>query len=138
MTSDLRTIGNDSFARDLREFGPVGILAIVVISLVGNAWILPIGAILVLAWARLSHTPLRELGFVRPKSWPRTALFGILFGIAFKFVLKAVVLPLLGSDPINHTYHYLAGNTAALPGAVWMMIVSAGFGGRNGVSRFFL
>jgi membrane protease YdiL (CAAX protease family) len=42
--------------------------------------------------------------------------------------MKAVVMPLLGADPINQAYHYLAGNRAALPGALYAMIVGAGFG----------
>jgi uncharacterized protein len=37
-------------------------------------------------------------------------------------------MPLLGADPVNHAYHYLVGNTAALPGAVLMMIAAAGVG----------
>lgn len=42
--------------------------------------------------------------------------------------MKAVVMPLLGADPINQAYHYLAGNRAALPGAIYAMMVIAGFG----------
>ena len=53
---------------------------------------------------------------------------GVVFGIAFKFLMKAIVMPLLGADPINQAFHYLAGNRAALPGAVYAMIVGAGFG----------
>jgi membrane protease YdiL (CAAX protease family) len=49
----------------------------------------------------------------------RTAILGIVFGCTLKFVLKAIVMPLLGADPINQTYHYLAGNTA---GAVVMAL----------------
>jgi len=37
-------------------------------------------------------------------------------------------MPLLGADPINQAYHYLAGNTAALPGMLVAVIVVAGFG----------
>lgn len=37
-------------------------------------------------------------------------------------------MPLLGADPINQAYHYLAGNRAALPGAIYAMIVIAGAG----------
>jgi len=62
---------------------------------------------------------------------------GIVFGVAFKLFMKAIVMPLLGADPINQAYHYLAGNRAALPGAIWMMIVSAGFGEET-VFRGFL
>jgi membrane protease YdiL (CAAX protease family) len=40
--------------------------------------------------------------------------------------MKALVMPLLGADPINQSYHFLAGNTAILPAAIWAMIV-AGF-----------
>ena len=119
---------DDPLARRLRGFGPLGILAILVILLVGNDRFVPLGGILVLLWAWRSHTPWRELGFVRPESWTRTVVAGIVLGIALKFLMKAIVLPLLGADPINHAYHYLAGNRAALPGAIYAMIVGAGFG----------
>ena len=118
----------DRFAASLRGFGPLGILAIVIILLAGNYAFVPLGAILALAWVRWSRTPWREIGFVRPKSWIATLAAGIAFGIAFKFLMKAIVMPLLGADPINQAYHYLAGNRAALPTAVLTMIVSAGFG----------
>ena len=88
----------------------------------------PLGAILVLVWARRSRTPWREIGYVRPVSWIGSLAIGIAFGIAFKFLMKAVVMPLLGADPINQAYHYLAGNTAALPGMLVAVIVVAGFG----------
>jgi hypothetical protein len=117
----------DPVAANLRGFGPLGILAILVI-LVGNAVFLPLSAILVLVWARWSRTPWREIGYLRPGSWTRTAVVGIAFGIAFKFTMKAIVMPLLGADPVNHAYHYLAGNRAALPGIIYTMIAGAGFG----------
>jgi uncharacterized protein len=122
------SIDDERLARALRGFGPVGVIAALVIALIGNAYFIPIAGLLVLAWARLSHTPWREIGFVRPRSWIVTLAVGIVFGIAFKLLMKAIVMPLLGADPINQAYHYLAGNRAALPGAIWMMIVSAGFG----------
>ena len=71
-----------------------------------------IGGILVLLWMHLTHTPWRELGFVRPKSWVVTAAAGVALGIALKLVMKAIVMPLLGADPVNHLYHYVAGNPA--------------------------
>ena len=111
----------------LRGFGPIGILAILVIA-AGNFLFLPLSAILVLAWARLSETPWREIGYVRPKSWVATIAIGIVFGIAFKLLMKAVVMPLLGADPINQAYHYLAGNTAALPWILYAVTIGAGFG----------
>jgi len=42
--------------------------------------------------------------------------------------MNAVVMPLLVVNPINQAYHYLVGNRAALPAAVWTMIFVAGFG----------
>ena len=87
----------------------------------------PLSAMLVLVWAWRSHTPWREIGYVRPKSWLGTLAVGILFGCAFKLLMKAIVMPLLGAPAINSAYHYLVGNRAALPGVVFTMIVSAGF-----------
>ena len=111
----------------LRGFGPLGILAIVVI-LAGNFLFTPLSAILVLAWVKASGTPWRDIGYERPEYWLRSIAVGIVFGVAFKLVMKAVVMPLLGADPVNHAYHYFAGNTAAMPGAIYSMIVIAGWG----------
>jgi CAAX protease family protein len=116
----------DRVAASLRRFGPLGILAILVILAGGLAP--PLGAILVLVWVWLSRTPWREIGYVRPQSWTRTLFVGIAFGVAFKFLMKAVVMPLVGAPPINQAYHFLAGNTAALPGMVFVLIFTAGFG----------
>ena len=116
----------DLLAEKLRGFGPLGLVSFLVI-LAGNALFLPLSGILVLAWARLSRTPWRELGFWRPVRWAATVVIGIVSGVAFKFMMKAVVMPLLGADPVNQAYHYLAGNSAALPGAIYAMI-AAGFG----------
>lgn len=117
----------DRLAEDLRGFGPIGILAIVVI-LSGNFLFVPLSAVLVLLWAWRSHTPWRDLGFVRPESWIRTATLGIVFGVLLKFLVKVILMPLLGAPPINQAYHYLAGNTAALPGILIAVIVVAGLG----------
>jgi membrane protease YdiL (CAAX protease family) len=112
---------------ELRGFGPLGILAILVIA-AGNFLFTPVSAFLVLAWARLSRTPWREIGYVSPKSWVATIAIGIVFGVAFKFLMKAVVMPLLGADPINQAFHYLVGNTAALPWILYAVTIGAGFG----------
>jgi hypothetical protein len=99
---------------ELRGFGPVGIMAMLVILLSGNVpvgnVVAPVGAILVLVWARWSRTPWREIGYARPTSWTGTLAAGLAFGVALKLLMKAIVLPLLGADPINPAYHYLAGN----------------------------
>jgi membrane protease YdiL (CAAX protease family) len=117
----------DRVAAALRGFGPLGILAILII-LAGNFLVAPLSAIFALVWVRLSRTPWREIGYVRPESWIRSIAIGIAFGCVFKLVMKAIVMPLLGADPINQAYHYLAGNTAALPGMILTLIIVAGFG----------
>lgn len=48
--------------------------------------------------------------------------------MALKFAMKAVVMPVLGADPVNHAYEFVAGNRAALPGMLYAVIVGAGFG----------
>src|SRR5438477_5274968 len=117
----------ERIASAMRGFRPLGLFAIGVI-LTGNLVIAPLGAVLVLAWAHWSHTPWRELGYVRPRSWLRCAAVGVAFGAAFKVLMKAVVMPLFGAPAINPKYHYLAGNTAALPAILAAVIVGAGFG----------
>jgi membrane protease YdiL (CAAX protease family) len=117
----------DRLAEDLRGFGPLGVLAVLIIA-AGNFLFAPLGALLVLLWARLSRTPWREIGYVRPRSWLGGLAIGIVLGAALKLLLKSVVMPLLGADPINPTYHYLAGNTAAAVPFIFELIVKAGFG----------
>src|SRR5215471_6654033 len=118
---------NDKFAARLRGFGPLGILAILII-LGGNFIIAPSSAILVLIWVNLSNTPWPEIGYVRPRSWLKTIAIGIVFGVAFKFVMKALVMPLFGAPPINPVYQFVTGNTAVIPLMLYTMIVTAGFG----------
>ena len=96
--------------------------------LAGNLLFVPLSALLALLWAWRSRTPWAALGFVRPRSWALSAAVGIVAGFAFKMLMKAVVMPLLGADAVNHAYHYLAGNRAALPGMLYAVIVGAGFG----------
>ncbi len=134
---DLTDPADDPLAASLRGFGPLGILAVLVIVLIGNYPFAPMSAILVLLWAWASRTPWREVGLVRPTSWIRHIGLGITFGIAFKLLMKAIVMPLLGADPVNQAFHYLVGNRAALPGAVYAMVVGAGFGEET-VFRGFL
>jgi membrane protease YdiL (CAAX protease family) len=117
---------DDPVAARLRGFGPLGLLAILIIVL--TSVVKPLSALLVLLWAWRSHTPWREIGYVRPKSWIGTLAVGIVFGGAFKLLMKVIVMPLLGAPAINSAYHYLVGNRAALPGVLFTMIVGAGFG----------
>jgi len=62
---------------------------------------------------------------------------GIAFGVAFKLLMKTIVMPLLGAAAINPAYHYLAGNAAALPAILWAVTAGAGFGEET-VFRGFL
>jgi uncharacterized protein len=117
----------DRFAAALRGFGPLGLLAILII-LAGNLIIIPLSAILVLVWVILSHTPWREIGYVRPKSWIGGAALGIMFGTLFKLLMKIIVMPLLGAPAMNPAYHYLVGNMAALPGVLFAVLIGAGVG----------
>lgn len=107
-----------------------GLAFTALILLTGNVTagqvVIPVGAILVLVWVRWSKTPWRDIGYSRPKSWMATIGGGILIGCALKFLMKSIVMPLLLAEPVNRSYHYLAGNDALLPYAVWAMLV-AGF-----------
>src|SRR3984893_7510195 len=118
---------DDRFPSRFRGFGPLGILAILII-LAGNFIITPLSAILVLVWRKISNTPWREIGYLRPRSWVRTILVGIVFGVALKFAMKALVMPLFGAPPINWAFHFVTGNSAVFPSMVYTMIVVAGFG----------
>jgi membrane protease YdiL (CAAX protease family) len=118
---------NTKSAAHLRGFGPLGILAILII-LGGNFIIAPLSAVLVLIWIKLSGTPWPEIGYVRPRSWTETILIGIVFGVALKFTLKALVMPLFGAPPTNQAYGFVAGNSAVIPWMLYASIVMAGFG----------
>jgi hypothetical protein len=118
--SDSRTV------TELRGLGAIGVAATVLIVLAGPV-LEPLGATLALVWARWSRTPWRELGLVRPRNVAVTALAGIACGALFKLAMKSVVMPLLGADPVNQAYHWLAGNTRALPGMLFDVVVGAGF-----------
>ncbi len=118
---------DERLAPALRGFGPLGLAAIVLI-LAGNFLFPPLSALLVLVWAYASETPWHELGFVRPRSWTGSVAIGVGFGAAYKLILKAIVMPLLGAPPVNARYHFVTGNAAVLPGLIATMIIVAGFG----------
>src|SRR4051794_39790619 len=111
----------------LRGFGPVGILAILMIF-AGNYLFIPLSALLVLVWRSLSDTPWRDLGFVRPRNWAKTVCTGIALGVFLKLLMKIIVMPLLGAPSINWAYHFVAHNPAVLPWMLYLMIFGAGFG----------
>jgi CAAX amino terminal protease family. len=127
LSCKLRVPFDERVAAALRGFGPVGILAFLII-VGGNTLFVPLTAILVLLWAWLSGTPWREIGYSLPRNWLLTIFGGIVFGVAFKLLMKAIVMPLLGADPINWAYHFLVGNKAAIPAMIYVVTVGAGFG----------
>jgi uncharacterized protein len=113
------------------------VLAILVILLAGNVGPVPLGGLLALAWAWRSRTPWPEIGYVRPKSWTQTIVIGIAFGMAFKLFMKAIVMPLLGADPVNEAFQHVVGNRRALLAVLWSGTVVAAFGEET-VMRGFL
>lgn len=115
------------FGAALRGRGPAGFLGMLVVVGLGGA-IEPLNALLLPLWVAITRTPWRAFGFVRPKSLARTIVVGVLLGVGLKLFLKSVVLPLFGAPPINAAYHHLQGNSAALPGMLFDVIVGAGFG----------
>ena len=132
MTSNPSASSGERLAAQLRGFGlPAVVVALVIVALGG------LGGVFVLAWTHLSKTPWRDLGFVRPTSWVRTIAIGLVAGFAFKILMKALVMPLFGADPVNQAYHFLVGNRAALPGMIVTVIFLAGFGEET-VFRGFL
>jgi membrane protease YdiL (CAAX protease family) len=88
----------------------------------------PMSALMVLAWAHLSRTPWRDLGFVQPRSWPVAIAAGIAIGVVVKLIMKAVVMPLLGAPPVNEAYRFLEGTTSVAPTMVYAIVIGAGFG----------
>ena len=111
----------------LRGFGIVGIIAMVIV-LSGNMLFVPLSGILVLVWAWVSKTPWRDLGLVRPNNWIGTIALGVGFGVVLKFVMKSIVMPLLGALPVNGPFHFLAHNPFEIPWMLYTIILGAGFG----------
>lgn len=98
------------------------------VVLLGNGLFPPLSALLALAWAWLSRTPFRELGFRRPGSWLKLVAVGVALGVLLRLLMKAVVMPLLGAEPVNQQYGDLAGNAAALPAVILAIVAGSGFG----------
>jgi uncharacterized protein len=119
--------GDATLVARLRGFGPIGIAAILVI-LGANLTIAPLGAILILLWAKVTRVPWKDLGFARPRSWLLTIVGGIAGGILLKLLLKAIVLPLLGAPPVNAPFQYIVGNRPAMVSMVLTSIIAGGIG----------
>jgi membrane protease YdiL (CAAX protease family) len=117
----------EPLAGHLRGFGLLGIVAMLFI-LGGNLLFVPLSGVLILVWAWISKTPWRDLGLARPRSWPGTIALGIVFGVALKFAMKSIVMPLLGAPPVNGPFHFLAHNPGEIPAMLYIIIIGAGFG----------
>jgi uncharacterized protein len=114
------------FAARLQGWGPLGIVAFLLVAL-GVAITPPAGALIVVLWVWLSKTSWRAIGYVRPKSWLGAIVIGILFGVALKLAMKAVVMPLIGSPPSTHAFQELHTLNGALEFAVYA-VIGAGWG----------
>src|SRR5262245_17757690 len=90
--------------RALRGGGPAGVGVLLVVLAATYFGGPPIGAALVLLWGWYARVPWRDLGFRRPKNWARLIALGIIAGVAFKLLMKAVVMPLLGAPDQNAAY----------------------------------
>jgi hypothetical protein len=69
-----------------------------------------------------SHTPWREIGYVRPKSWIGSLTIGIVFGCVQ--TRDESDCDAAARAPEINSACYLIGNRAALPGVVFTMIVA--------------
>ena len=127
LEADAAKPAEDASAVELRGFGLAGILAIIIILTATTIYV-PLGAALVVLWVWRSRTPWREIGYTRPGGWIRSVIAGIAFGSAFKLLMKAIVMPLLGAPPINRAFHDLVGNRGAILGFLLTILAFAGFG----------
>jgi membrane protease YdiL (CAAX protease family) len=125
-TEQARHVLPERIAHSLRGIGPVGIVTFVAIA-AASAVFVPLAAALVLAWAWMSRTPLRNIGLVRPMSWLNTLAIGIALGIAAKFLMKALLLPLLGAPAINPIFGDLAANPGRAIFLVFYILIGAAF-----------
>lgn len=115
-------------AEALRGFGPTGAIMFAIIIAAALFVDTVIAAVLILLWALASRTPLRELGFVKPESWARTIALGILLGIAFKLIMKAVVMPLFDAPAVNTAFQRIqTAGPEELAFLLAYVIIGAGF-----------
>jgi membrane protease YdiL (CAAX protease family) len=115
-----------SLAARLRA-GPLEIFAILLI-LVTSQFSVAAAALLAVVWVYLSRTPWHEIGYVREKKWSASIAIGVIFGVAFKLVMKAIVMPLLGAPAVIPTFQEFVHNRAAIPLALLFILAGAGWG----------
>jgi membrane protease YdiL (CAAX protease family) len=116
----------EQIASQLRRWDGLGALAFLAIAT--SLWIAtPVAALLVLVWAWLSRTPFKAIGLVRPGSWTAGLLAGVALGLIEKFLLKALILPLMGAPAVNQAYHFLAHNPKRAIVFAILAVFQAGF-----------
>jgi hypothetical protein len=98
-----------SLAARLRA-GPLEFCTILLI--LTSLFAIGVAALLAVAWVYLSRTPWREIGYVREKSWAARITIGVVFGAAFKLVMKVIVMPLLGAPAVIPTFQEFVHNRA--------------------------
>lgn len=125
-TETERSTIDQRVAASLTGFGAGGVLSLLLI-LGGVTVGMPIAGALVLLWAWLSYTPLRELGLKRPRSWLGVIVVGVIAGVGLKLLMKSVVLPYLGAPPTNPAYHELQGDFDRFLIEIPQLIIFAGF-----------
>ena len=116
----------ERLAEHLRGFDAVGLMGLAAVT-VGILVTPPLGAVFILVWAWLSRTKLRDLGLARPRSWIGGLALGLVLGVALKFAMKALVMPLFGAPAMNLSYQYLAHDQAGALDLAAYAIYGAGF-----------
>jgi len=116
----------ERLAVELKGFHTPGWLSLALIAL-GVAVTPPLGALLILVWAWLSKTPWRDLGLAWPRHRVLSLASGLLAGVALKFAMKAIVMPLFGAPAINIGFEYLAHDRAAALDFAAYALYGAGF-----------
>jgi membrane protease YdiL (CAAX protease family) len=117
---------DERVARSLTGFGFGGVLSLIVI-MAAVLVAMPLAGLLVLLWAWLSYTPLRELGLKRPGSWLGVIVVGVAAGVGLKVLMKSVLLPYLGAPAINPAFHDLVGDLDRFLIEIPQLIIFAGF-----------
>src|SRR5689334_13528387 len=100
MTEAVRPTVDQRVAASLKGFGVGGIVTLLIVF-AAVLVAMPIAAVVVLIWAWLSYTPLREIGLKKPNSWLGVIVIGVVTGVGLKLFMKSVLLPYLGAPAVN-------------------------------------
>src|SRR5580698_132090 len=116
----------DRLAAHLRGFDALGLMGFAAV-VAGVLLAPPVGAGLLLAWAWLARTPLRDLGLALPGNWLGGIVVGLAIGVALSVAMKAMVMPLLDAPPVNLSYQFVAHDSGAALDQAAYAIYGAGF-----------